>query len=97
MAQVFAPFRGKWMPGPFFLCLNPVAWRCEVLTKDQIKDRLDSHSSILKAIVEALINKGVIDDHQLRETVIIRGLYWRNKAVRDALKQLNTTKHSPPQ
>jgi hypothetical protein len=61
-----------------------------VLTKHQIKIRLDSHQMLLRALLEMLINAGVINEEQLRETAISRSLYWRNKALRDLLKMLKS-------
>ena len=71
-----------------------------MLSKDQIRIRLDNHSMLLRALVEMLINKGVINEQQLREKVISRGLHWRNKALRDLMRDAqlspNHTRHRAP-
>lgn len=60
------------------------------MTKDQLKIRLESQEMTLKALIDSLIKQGVINEQQLHDTVVSRGLYWRNKALRDVLKMLNT-------
>lgn len=59
-----------------------------MLRKDQIRDRVESNSLLLRALVEMLINAGVINQQQLRETLISRGLVWRIKALRDLMRML---------
>ena len=61
-----------------------------VLKKEQIRVRLDSQSLLLRALVETLSKAGVINEQQLRETVISRGLYWRNRALRDLMRILKS-------
>jgi hypothetical protein len=56
--------------------------------KDQLRTRLDSHSLLLRALVELLINAGVINEQRLHEMVVSRGLTWRIKGLRDLLKML---------
>ena len=60
-----------------------------MLRKDHVKNRLDSHSLLLRALVEVLSNAGVINQQQLREKLISRSLVWRIKALRDILKMLD--------
>ena len=38
--------------------------------------------------VDVLVNAGVTNQQQLRETAISRGLHWRIKALRDLLRML---------
>jgi hypothetical protein len=56
--------------------------------KDQLRTRLDSHSLLLRALVEVLINAGVTTEQRLHEMVVSRGLTWRIKGLRDLLKML---------
>lgn len=58
------------------------------MKKDQLRTRLDSHSLLLRALVEMLINAGVINEQRLHEMVVNRGLTWRIKGLRDLLKML---------
>ncbi len=58
------------------------------MEKDQLRTRLDSHSLLLRALVELLINAGVINEQRLHEMVVSRGLTWRIKGLRDLLKML---------
>lgn len=60
-----------------------------LLKKDQIRNRLESNSLLLRALVEMLIKAGVINEQQLREKLISRGLVWRIKALRDLMKMLD--------
>lgn len=66
------------------------------LKKDQIKIRLESQEMALKALIDSLIKAGVINEQQLHDNIVSRGLHWRNKALRDVLKQLNTNEHRYP-
>ena len=59
-----------------------------MLTKEQIRIRLDNHSLLLRALVEMLISAGVISQQHLREKVISRGLVWRTKAIRDLIRMI---------
>jgi hypothetical protein len=59
-----------------------------MVEKDQLRTRLDSHSLLLRALVEVLINAGVTTEQRLHEMVVSRGLTWRIKGLRDLLKML---------
>lgn len=63
------------------------------MKKDQIKVRLDSQAMTLKVLIDSLIKKGVINEQNLHDSLVSRGLYWRNKALREVLKHLNVTNH----
>ena len=63
------------------------------MRNDQIKIRLESQEMALKVLIASLIKQGVINEQQLHDNLVSRGLHWRNKALRDALKQLNTNRH----
>ena len=60
-----------------------------VLRKDQIRNRLESNTLLLRALVEMLIKTGVINEQQLREKVISRAIVWRIKALRDLMRMLD--------
>jgi hypothetical protein len=58
------------------------------MSKPVIRNRLDSHEMLLRALVEMLTKAEVINQQQLRETAINRGLHWRIKALRYLLGML---------
>ena len=58
------------------------------MRKDQLKTRLDSHSLLLRALVEMLIREGVINEQRLHDKVVSRGLIWRIEGLKDLLKML---------
>lgn len=58
------------------------------MRKDQLKTRLDSHSLLLRALVEMLIREGVINEQRLHDKVVSRGLIWRIEGLQDLLKML---------
>jgi hypothetical protein len=43
---------------------------------------------LLRALLEMLIKTGVINEQQLREKLISRGLVWRIKRLRDLMRML---------